>query len=350
MQGAFPATVSERLRDLRVGRDASPVAKPDPGDRNYYPELHPLDFEWYFTVHTAEALARLMPAKDGETLCLGTPTVAAALARRSLRYRLVDANVAVRTRFPELRRGSAVHFAGIARAPQYASAADVLIFDPPWLFHDTLHWLSIAAGVTKVGGVIAFSLFPALTRPHALEERERILAAASRIGEVDVVDGPLVYETPLFEREALRACGVGEPGNWRRGDLVTVRLRNPKAAAQVRLPPRRRWHSFRIAGQIVKLRRGNRDSTGPPLLPVEGLEGFVYPTVSSRDHRFDLIDVWTSRNRVARVGNFCFVARVLRSLQGGAGLSDTLNRVCAGPEFPKMVDSLEVSFRELIAL
>lgn len=174
-----------------------------------------------------------------------------------------------------------------------------MIFDSPWNLEETCAWFAIASRVVKRGGLIAFSLFPSLVRPAAESERQLILALIGRVGKFQVFEDALSYETPLFEREALNAAGVTSPCNWRRGDLVVVKVNAslPWKAFGTRsqaLPSL--WRTYVIRDQVVKVRRVGKGRQRFGLLrPLPGASHFVYATVSARDPQRDEIDLWTSR-------------------------------------------------------
>lgn len=339
MRGAFPAAVDSHV----AGESLEPLLKVSPrvdssSGVEYRPELHPLDFEWYFTRECAEQVAHLLAGPRREILCLGAPTVCAALvANSSQKTRLLDRNPAVLQRFPILRKARSLHLDDIARAREIGCRADVIIFDAPWYFHDVLVWAAIATQLVKPSGVLAFSLFPPLVRPAATAERQRILEFVSSIGDVEIAEDALTYDTPLFEREALRAAGIEDPGNWRRGDLVFVKVKSTFSKHSDQSQPGKAagsaWRTLVVSGQVIKIRvrrQGSSDG-GEALSPVEGVPSFVYPTVSARDPRRNRIDLWTSRNRVARVGNLDLVTTLLSRMQHGVSLTSAMKDAGLAP-------------------
>jgi hypothetical protein len=64
---------------------------------------------------------------------------------------------------------------------------------------------------------------------------------------------------------------------------------------------------------VVKLKIHGREG-GAAVSPVPGTVDFVYTSVSRRDPHRGLIDIWTSRNRVAHVGDPSVVAELLNTL------------------------------------
>jgi hypothetical protein len=267
------------------------------------PELHPADFEWYFTREIAEELASNLTLNGRHHALLGVPTVAVTAARRGLRPVLIDRNLLVRRRFSEIN-DRRVHFlpADLNRPLRVSPGRrfDTVFFDGPWYWENTMYWLWQSVNLLRRKGVIQFSLFPARTRPTAPLERETILAYAERIGKTSVYTDALVYETPVFEVEALTSSPSAP---LRHGDLVRIevngRPRPPPPPTPAVEPA---WTTFVFGTQVVKVRRRCFGPTGALLSPIPGCDGFRLQSVSRRDPLRTHVDVWTSRNRVARVG------------------------------------------------
>lgn len=326
MRGVFPADLLQYSPDLK----SALMSRESRATKPYNPELHPLNYEWYFTSETAEKVDQEFVSRHGLTICLGVPTVASAAVSRGKKLILIDQNPAILARFPELGTLPELHLMDAADAGRLALEADVLVFDSPWYLGDILAWLRTASYLVKRGGTIIFSLYPPLLRPTASLEREFVLEIASAIGDLELTEDSLAYETPLFENEALTACGLCFVGDWRRGDLVVIRN-----AHQVELPlpsvPRRyevdgEWETFLLGSQVVKLRkRAQQGAIDRPSVLLEPIgETYILPSVSVRNEKRADVDVWTSRNRVASTGDINTLRKILQQVQGGAALHDAL--------------------------
>lgn len=328
MRGVFPADLIRYESDLKARCNRENVENEA---SEYNPQLHALAYEWYFTSDVASALSKEIVSRRGKTICLGVPTVALAAIKNSVNVVLVDQNSHVLNRFPELRQIE-VHIMDAAEAGRLRVGADVVLFDSPWYLGDTLAWLLAAFRLVKQGGTIVFAMFPSLVRPAASSERELILELAESMGKVHVAEDALGYETPLFEIEALKACGLRSVGNWRRGDLVIISDRKPigrqRKMRSLHVPKSRQhadglWTTFLVGSQTVKLRTSKARSAGSRrrslLRPVDG--GFVLPSVSVRNTRRREIDLWTSRNRVAGVTDFRLLSTILQQLEAGTSFN-----------------------------
>lgn len=323
MRGAFPSEVVEYSADLKM-QSQSPS---DHAVIEHSPQLHALDYEWYFTPSVASEICREFVSSRNTTICMGVPMIAAAAIRDQKNAIFIDRNAHSLVRFPELMHASEIHIMDAALARGVGPKADVLIFDPPWYAPDTLAWLEAASHLVRPGGTIVFALYPSLTRPTAALERDLILEISSAVGNVDVMENALAYETPLFEHEALKACGV-YAGNWRRGDLVVIKaatpITNSLPYAACRAEIDGSWQTFVIGHQVVKLRSRSTCEADVFLNTVGG--SFVFPAVSARDGARDRICVWTSRNRIAEVGNFEVLSDILNQMAAGIRLNSAVRK------------------------
>lgn len=348
--GAFPTVVLDRLRYLNVlPRLSTEHNKVLEAPSILYPELHALDFEWYFTAGCAQNVARILHSYRGDVLCMGAPTIAAALVHLGEKPMLLDNSSLIRDRL-----SSEINQLEFVRCDLNGSCSvgrkfPIVFFDGPWYEDYTLSWLWQAAQMVTPGGLIAFSLFPSLLRPGAADERVRILNQASAIGDLDLLEQHLSYETPLFESEALAASGITMRTNWRRGDLVLLRVTKQTGFSR---PVKRsntddHWDSYILGPQVIKLRRQKGREYVPILSPVTGSVDFIFSSVSLREARRPEIGVWTSRNRVAVVNKPNLIATILSQLTRGLELSavlksenlSTVDRQCLLTSLPLILDS-----------
>lgn len=329
MYGAFPSLILERLRTLGLEEKIliNQTIVENSRSHNIVPELHALDFEWYFTPACAKHLANMLNEYEGPTLCMGAPTVAVSIARLKHSVYLADKNSLLEKRLPEDFPHLQFILWDLYEALPLRRRFPLVFFDAPWYFESIKTWLWQAARTVQPGGLIAFSLFPTLLRPSAEAERHQLLSMAESIGQVDIKEGFLEYETPLFEEEALAGVGITSIGNWRHGDLILVKnvySSNGETPNQLPLLGDD-WESFVIGSQVIKLRNPVHGNKEVILEPLQDYPDFIYSSVSMRDSSRGLIDIWTSRNRVARVGQRGIVLNVLRRLAEGLSIHETAN-------------------------
>lgn len=288
--GAFPSLVAERLA-------AHGKCLPDGGidaasGSIFSPELHPVEFEWYFTHDCARELAALLRPQTGRLLLLGAPTVSVALAQKGIRATTVDRSPFLSERFDrgvgEFRR------ADLRRPLGFLRSHSTVFFDPPWHEDYCLRWLWQAGLAVRRGGCVAFALFGPTTRSTAGLERARLLDVAEAIGRTTVLEGALSYRTPRFEAEALAAAGHDLRGPWRRGDLVLIENAHGSLGAPP-VPTERTWSTRREGDVVVKFDPRVRNAPG-------GEEWTRLPTLDtvsrSRTRRLP-IAAWNSRNQIA---------------------------------------------------
>ncbi|MCA9655861.1 MAG: class I SAM-dependent methyltransferase [Myxococcales bacterium] len=311
-EGADPRFVALRLRALGLATPPpSPATPMVPGD--WDPELHALDFEWYFEPSCASTLAARATARGRRVLCLGSPTVAFALLERPEceRVTLVDANPLAVRRHPRAAALRSI-VEDLAAARVDAGRYDAVVFDAPWYPAELLRWLTVAAHAARPGGRILFALPRPLHRPRAELDRQLVLEAARRLGPLRLEPGELRYQSPRFEHEALAAAGVATPPAWRRADLVELELCRPPPPVPTPPSPRAGWARFVLGSQVIHLDPSAPDEPGDVLRPLPGASDFRYASISTRDPLRAHIGLWTSRSRVAQVRHPGLIAALLR--------------------------------------
>ncbi len=279
--------------------------------RSLLPLPHPLDFEWRFTPDSARSLldraASLTRAGD-DLLLFGTPGLAVEALTlpigRRLAFLAESNSVTGRVVALNEATGAPISVAfcnnGLPR-----ESGDAVLLDPPWYLDYVRPMLAAAAHACRPGGVVLISLPPDGARPSAVDDRQAVVAFAGRLGLAVIEHSPLAigYETPFFERNALAAAGISAPPQWRRGDLIVFK----KVRGATRLPPtssshRRDWTEVGI-GRMRLFIRGVGEARSEKASFASLIGGDVLPTVSRRDPRRQLANVWTSGNRIFRTNN-----------------------------------------------
>jgi hypothetical protein len=268
------------------------------------PEPHPLDFDWRFTAETQGRLQELLHNRSS-VLLLGTPSLRDQADTRVLvdRHPLATSNsshIAI-----DLRRS----------APSIASRRfSAVVLDPPWYPADLEAWLAFAFGRVERRSIVAFTLWPEATRPDAAAERARTLRAVAPFGGVKLLPGFVRYMTPRFEAEAMRAEGRFPLPAWRMGDLVVVTIEKRtrfESTVHFPQPPRRLWQRYVLGRQQIAVRVADESRTVPLLGRVPGLATWTLGSVSRRHPCRDHVQLWTSRNWVARLENASAFVRAL---------------------------------------
>lgn len=280
-------------------------------DLNDLPTPHPLDYCWWFdsrTVSNLVASVRDLSLPSANVVLLGTPTVFDAVTSifDTRSFVLVDSDplVVSRRTYGASHKSHAV-LADLTCTDVNVGHGQVVIADPPWYEAESRAFLWAARQACELNGVVLVSFPPEGTRPGVVAESERALNWAKTLGlEVEECNrGVLSYVSPLFEENALNAASVPPlHAAWRRGDLVRLRCAGVCRTERpsTRIPSGHRW-TERLFGDVRIRVRQTGDGSGwrdPALYRIT--ESDLLPTVSRRDHRRDLVDVWTSGNRVFR--------------------------------------------------
>jgi hypothetical protein len=180
--------------------------------------------------------------------------------------------------------------------------SSVVLLDPPWYPGHECLFLWTAARLCAPGATALVSLPATGTRPGVADETAAALRSATRWGlNVEAIEpGFLGYLSPPFERNALAAAGLpGIPAEWRRGDLVRLRASGDTVHEPPPSVPTSSWPEAAIGQVRFQLRIPERTSFGriaPQLNTI--VPGDVLDSVSRRDPRREMVDVWTSGNRV----------------------------------------------------
>jgi hypothetical protein len=148
-QGAFPTVVLERAKALGIYQNM-PRLEPQvincEGDFRGA-ELHPLDYEWYFTKNSAEELASIIGDTANDAICLSTPTVACELAKIKATVVLLDHNPLILSRLPLGLHSLDIVLCNLFDSVPLKRHFSTVFFDAPWYLEYTSHWLSQASQV-----------------------------------------------------------------------------------------------------------------------------------------------------------------------------------------------------------
>lgn len=262
---------------------------------------HPLDFEWRFSKPALEAIlvtiSSLYRRKRANVLCLGCPSVFAFGRKHSPEHTFLlwDKNAGAMGQLAETQFLASVDLVHDDAPPL---SADLAVLDPPWYndYYKLFIWTALRT--LRPGGRIILSFPPVGTRPSAESDWAEVLGWSQECGLLleSVSKAALPYRTPLFEINALKVTGLhGAPLDWRRGNLVVLRLNTPMQQPRPRQPDgTARWQEYRFGMVRFKVRT-DVVGTAPTLGPTG--ESEVLASVSSRHpHRLGA-NLVTSGNR-----------------------------------------------------
>lgn len=217
---------------------------------------------------------------------------------------MVDSGQWVRDRF-NLLGGTVRHTNGLTvERFETDRLFDSAVLDPPWYFPALTEWLSLASRNVVEGGTLWIPLLPALTRPLATLDADKVIEVANSIGASSVTDFVVEYESPLFERRAIERSGGVVTRPWRRARMLAVKNSRQEATTVHPVKPRlcdSEWTDYRVADSVVSVRTGIGFDVGESVQSAEWGETLTVSidaldTVSHRDSRVKRLNVWTSQN------------------------------------------------------
>jgi hypothetical protein len=258
----------------------------------------------------------------GSVGLVGTPTLALPAARTLRSHRVdyygVDCSDVAQT--GALRWLCESISLDLLRAVEVRRQYATIVMDPPWYGEYLCRFVYFAAQALEVGGHLLLAMPASGTRPGIDRENATALRWAKDLGlGLEFIDhGHVRYETPPFERNALRAAGILNIGaEWRRGDLWVLRKQRGRARRWPGDVYQSRWLEFRFGAVRVRVDADTSAQRGDPSL-VPLVDGDILPSVSRRDRRRSLVRVWTTGNRVYGCGAPWRLAACLSRWQAGA--------------------------------
>ncbi len=328
LPGVYPTVIRERLQSSLLGKTvtADVDIKTEPVDHNgCWPELplpHPLDFTWWFDRATADELVRIAVKLSGPTdhlLFLGTPTllIASIYSRVDRRILLIDADRLTVKSFPDNHQTYRALHCDLQGDELPKFEANVIIVDPPWYEAEFKHFLWAARQCGSIGSTILLSCPPSGTRPGIEEEVGRVFEWARALGLelVEFRSDCLVYVSPPFERNALKASGLPQMTPvWRRGNLARLVCLGPSLVSRPATTIRAAWYEEVISGIRIRIRDQEPIGWADPTLRTL-IENDVLPSVSRREAIRERVDVWTSGNRIFSCAGRFVLKSILRAVK-----------------------------------
>lgn len=322
--GQLPNIYPTDLRPVLDNLRAQGYQVPPPTDVNgsqptqsQLPTAHPLDYEWRFTVAAGAYLSQLVNqlSPNGTIVLLGAPSL--FLSHSGTQHvHLIDANAALHSYLPTGDDRS-FHCADLLAETPSSLQAQLVLADPPWYPEHLAAFLIVASELLADGGTLLLSLPGAGTRPTIHEELASLhkLATDAGLRHDHTLTRVLQYDTPTFEKNALRAAGITLHIPWRHGDLAQFTKAGPCRAARSTAPPEQ-WVEYALGTVRLRVRAHTLDEFYDPRL-ISLVPGDVLPTVSRRDQRRAHARVWTSGNRIYDTHGMGALHVILNALRDG---------------------------------
>ena len=283
--------------------------QPKPTHTRYQKSLpppHPLDYDWRFTDLTVEYLlqkcAEVTPPHSTIVL-LGTPSLLHIGTEPSYQRNtvLLEANTIMTSCLSSTVLGSQIVECNLLRDALPNLFAEAVVMDPPWYPEHIQAFLWDACQFCQMDGYIFVSIPPVGTRPGIEREWQETLTWANQLGLqlIHLEELSLSYLTPLFEHNVFKVTGIHcVPQDWRRGNLAIF---TRKASINVPRPIvaslEKEWLEVNIFSIRIRVRPWIDSAFADPSL-ISITPNDVLTSVSRRDPRRQLADVWTSGNRI----------------------------------------------------
>ena len=307
------------------------TAQPESSTFSFFPDCgvlpppHPLDYDWRFSEVALERLLhRCIETTpfDGTIALLGTPSLFWFSHECSISQKifLFDSNKSLSGRLGPIGDRSEAMFIDLLREELPMLVAHSVVLDPPWYREHIHSFLWAAAQFCDLGGAIHMSFPPIGTRPGMEQEWDEVLAWAKSLGLglVSVQELALPYTTPPFEKNAFKFSGTPSVSDtWRRGNLVTFRK---EAVSEVPrplpLPDKELSRETQLSGVRIRLRPWRDSAFADPRI-ASILPNDVLTSISRRDSRRQLADLWTSGNRIFQCQGRGTLYQIIESLSNG---------------------------------
>ena len=257
---------------------------------------HQLDYDWRFTEDTIARLADHAESAD-RILLAGCPSLAYVLGKIGRRGQLVERN----PNYGDVGENFSVVYADLRfdyPMLQEAGQYDQSFIDPPWYPQELLRWVNFGLSQLRQGGALLFTLWPESVRPSARDEHRQILKAMSDVGRLEILKN-VTYQLPFFERRSLEAAG--QHVSKREGLLLRLTKANNKLLEVAQFQRSEfDWLRFTLSSEQLAILTSSRAEHNDPS-DLFDVEPFILANTSRRNAQLAAINIWTSKNGVARL-------------------------------------------------
>lgn len=319
---------------------------------------HPLDFEWRNSTASLNFLIEQVQevnTVNDRILFLGMPTLFATACIKDIpqKVTLVEKNKPIVRGLSKIsldKERFKIHEADIFKvSPDSIGKFYSVFMDPPWYTPHFYQFMWLAAHCVEPGGIVGISLPPINTRPSIDKERIDWFSFCQNNGLCleNLYAQKLQYAMPFFEFNAFRTAGIRDIlPFWRKGDLALFRKVHSDTSNRPKLDENRpEWiekeiDTVRIRVKIQKNEKEQeqQEQKEDALVITHLSKGDILPTVSTRDKRRDLANIWTSGNRIFNVNNAGKFLQLIDDYQSEKLRNKELDQVA---DFIEMITKLE---------
>jgi hypothetical protein len=263
-------------------------------ERDFYmkisnrPSPHPLDYDWRFD---EKCIKNIIDTFDGETkiLCLGTPSVSERLIGED--YILVDWHP-IQTADNHLKLNLNIHSV-------IKTDAKFVVMDPPWYLDIYYRWISWACNAVTPPAKILFPIWHDDTRPLAKKEKEELFNWLSLYGNYTIEKNSITYVSSQFETNS--NLTFKNKKNRRVADLVSFSIIS-KPLLHPPILQNENWTRYIFDDYQLAIRTEpkpllkNENQDEMKISFVDGLNSWIFPSVSKRASGRNSINIWSSEN------------------------------------------------------
>lgn len=355
-EGAQPYDVKrilEKVSQERKDDCREPVHIFDTGYKAKFffniPAANPLYYQWWYTLESQEKIAQKVFSENeaANVVCIGTPTIAAALRSLNLDVLFLDIDKDLVDSFREIYADSGISASqkyNVKDEPQakYLELFDFAVIDPPWYREYFNYFFNRALHFLKPGGVILCSLPQVLTRPGIESERRSIIQSFLSAGHelISIEHGAVQYIVPTFEELALsRKLPTFSNRPWRSSDLLAIRKGGGNtiefgSQGEAQIEP----------SDVESFYRKNKRDLfrvflGKPSADIGVVIKEIDSTIISRRQVIEIPDLWTSENKRYQVNacDFEFLRKILTLWRTGASKIEALDNLQDGSTAPTAI-------------
>lgn len=290
------------------------------------PAPDPFSSQWWFSLESIVAISEKAHelSKKGPVAFLGAPTVGYHYANRYDSPTTIldrDRDVIASLDLPEN-----------AQKLQYNVNDDleeslqgkhtVVVADPPWYRDITNLFIYRSRELITATGFLLIVLPARLTRAGTINERTLLLQdlITSNFEMVALESKAVLYRVPNFERKALDNLEEFSGREWRRGDLLILKISQNSQITKPSCNPT----MLEIYYRNKKERRYflNKDRADSSLKShVEPIEGFN-DNVSTRNIAFEKLALWSSDKHGVAINNDSHAITILKSWSEGKSITE----------------------------
>jgi hypothetical protein len=352
LPGVYPTDARDALNSL--GIDLPFVGSAPSCTGSELPVPHPGDSSWRFSDKTARHLADrcINASRSGQTIALlGTPEVLLRLRNYGSERNvfLVDRDPLVISALKSSQRPNEqlVH-ADLSCADVPIKTAACVLVDPPWYLEQFRCFTWVASRLSCLDASLLLPLPGIGTRPGMGQERRSLQRWLHELGYAmsERVSGSLEYDSPPFEKHALRAAGLPPVDTlWRSCDLAVLTLREIRNALRPHVSVSNNWLEFTFGDVRLRVLKtgGSSEGVNPELIPL--IPGDVLPSVSARHPVRPDVRLWTSGNRVFGCKSPGVLVEILATLNNDccrdSSISATLGRTLSNRERASVQNAIE---------